>query len=457
MHQLLHFSLIILLLAFFKNSYGFENHINPPDSSTNIINKTAANYFIKEGKSFFSMGKIKDALIKFRQANVKDPYNWKADYWIGKCHYRLNNYGYALKYTNSAIEKGKNKIDDEIYYLLATSNHRLGNLEEAIINYKKANTLLSKARANTLRIEHHINECNFAIDEIKKGSKYKKSRIQGGINSAYDDYQIILSKDGNTIYFVSRRSNTTGGGLNPDDQHYFEDTYKSIYNKELKEWSMADNELGKLNSNGFDALNYINSDGNVAYLTVNSTYQKSKTPTKSSDICIAKLNSKGSWNYPKPIKNINTSYFEGSASLTADGNTMYFVSDRKGDTRSTDIYVSQKNGKSWGEAIPLSDSINTSGRETTPFISPDGKYLFFSSDGHLGFGNLDVYVSENIGGKWSSPINLGYGINSVNDDTHFYYNKELQKAFISGFEIVGNKANIDCYEIDMQNFKLPKK
>ena len=136
---------------------------------------------------------------------------------------------------------------------------------------------------------------------------------------------------------------------------------------------------------------------------------------------------------------------------------MYFVSDRKGDTRSTDIYVSHKNGKSWGEAIPLSDSINTPGRETTPFISPDGKYLFFSSDGHLGFGNLDVYVSENIGGKWSSPINMGYGINSVNNDTHFYYNKELQKAFISGFEIVGNKANIDCYEIDMQNFKLPKK
>jgi hypothetical protein len=135
---------------------------------------------------------------------------------------------------------------------------------------------------------------------------------------------------------------------------------------------------------------------------------------------------------------------------------MYFVSDRKGETRSTDIYVSYRNGKSWSSAKPLSDSINTPGRETTPYITPDGRYLFFSSDGHLGMGDLDVYVSENLGDTWSTPVNLGYGINSVNNDTHFSYHEALKKAFISGFEIVGKKASIDCYEIDMSNFEYPK-
>ena len=244
--------------------------------------------------------------------------------------------------------------------------------------------------------------------------------------------------------------------MNPGDQRYFEDVYSSVYDEELKEWSTATNELGKLNSDGFDALNYISADGLTAYLTVNTTATDAKKTTKSSDICKARLNNKGVWGAPKPIKEINTSYFEGAASLTSDGNTMYFVSDRKGASRSTDIYVSHKEGGIWGDALPLSDAINTAGRETTPFISPDGLFLFFSSDGHLGLGGLDVYVSEKQGDTWSTPVNLGYGINSVNNDTHFSYNEALKKGFVSSFEIVGKKASIDCYEIDMSSFNYSK-
>src|SRR5690606_19724149 len=103
-------------------------------------------------------------------------------------------------------------------------------------------------------------------------------------------------------------------------------------------------------------------------------------------------------------------------------------------------------------------TVNTVGRETTPFISPDGRYLFFSSDGHLGMGGLDIYVVENLGGGiWGEPINLGPGINTVNNDTHFVYSAELKKAYVSGYELVGDKSSIDIYEIDMTNFEIPKK
>lgn len=102
-------------------------------------------------------------------------------------------------------------------------------------------------------------------------------------------------------------------------------------------------------------------------------------------------------------------------------------------------------------------TINTAGRETTPFITPDGRYLFFSSDGHLGMGGLDIYVVENMGGTWGEPINLGAGINTVNNDTHFVYYEALKKAYVSGFELVGDKSSIDIYEIDMSNFSYPKK
>ena len=115
----------------------------------------------------------------------------------------------------------------------------------------------------------------------------------------------------------------------------------------------------------------------------------------------------------------------------------------------------QKIGKTWGEAIPLSDTINSVESETTPYITPDGRYLFFSSDGHLGMGGLDVFVSENLGNKWSIPVNLGIAVNSVNNDTHFKYYAALNKAVLAGYELVGQKSSIDIYEIDMTGFEYP--
>ena len=250
-----------------------------------------------------------------------------------------------------------------------------------------------------------------------------------------------------------------GGGMNPDDQRFFEDTYISIFDSELNEWDDVTNEIGKINSDGFDALNYISPDGLYGVMTLNTTALdiKMKNSTKGSDLCEVKMSNKATWNTPKIIKNktINTSYFEGSATLTADGNTMYFVSDRKGNESSTDIYMVEKVGKGWGEAVALPMTINSVGRETTPFITPDGRYLFYSSDGLTGMGGLDVYVVENKGGEWSVPVNLGAGINTVNNDSHFVYAIEFKTAYVSGYEIVGNKSSLDIYQFDMTNFSIP--
>ncbi|MDG1331377.1 MAG: hypothetical protein P8P74_03560 [Crocinitomicaceae bacterium] len=448
----------VFTVLLFTNSSAFSMAA-PPDSTTTIVDKASAAYLIEEGRTLYAKGRMKDALIKFRQASVKDANSWKASFWISKCHYRMDNFGYALKYALTSADQGGDKIDDEVYFILGTCYHRLGNIDTAIINFQKAKDLLPKRRALDLRVDHNIAECEFALSEMAKGDvdSTMKSRLQGTINSGYDDYNIVLLGNLPSMYFTSRRSNTTGGGLNPDDQRYFEDTYRCTYDEELKEWGDATNELGKLNSEGFDALNYVSPDGLSGIMTLNTTVTGEKKTTRGSDLCEIKKNNKGTWNTPKIIKNktINTSYFEGSATLTADGNTMYFVTDRKGEKKSTDIYVVQREGKAWGDAEPLPESINTVGRETTPFITPDGRYLFFSSNGHLGMGGLDIYVVENKGGEWGTPVNLGIGINTVNNDSHFVYSAEQKKAFISGYEIVGEKSSIDIYEIDMTGFEFP--
>ena len=460
MNELYRIALSCLFVLAVNLSFGADAFESPKDSTSKLVDRSAALIMIEDGKTKWGEGKVRDALIKFRQASVKDPFTWKAPYWIAKCHYRMDNFGYALEYGKEALEIGKEDVTDELYYLLALAYHRNGELDEAIKYYEMSIDRLSNLRVKELRIQHSLDQCKYAKELMASEAPFQRVRMSGDINSGYNDYNIVLSGQDTVLYFVSRRSNTTGGKMNPDDQLYFEDTYRVVYDPELEMWDEVSNDLGKMNSEGFDALNWISPEGHWGIVTLNNTMTDEKKTTRVSDICIIKKNNKGSWNSPKAIRNksINSSFFDGAASLTADGNVMYFVSDRKGEKKSTDIYRVERNGKSWGTAQPLPDNINTIGRETTPFITPDGKYLFFSSDGQAqGMGGTDIYVSKYKGnGEWSDPVNLGAGINTVNNDTHFVYDAENKKAYVSGLEIVGNKSSMDLYEIDMSTFVFPE-
>jgi hypothetical protein len=170
------------------------------------------------------------------------------------------------------------------------------------------------------------------------------------------------------------------------------------------------------------------------------------------------MNRKGTWNSPKSIgKPINSIFFDAAVSLTADESTAYFISERGGEKKQSDIYVSYRTGNTWSKPENLGETINTPGNETTVSVSPDGIYLFFSSTGHEGMGGYDVFVSKNNGTEWSKPINLGYPINTVSDETHFVYYANLKRAYYSKFSSAENKGMgaRDLFEVDMTNFKMP--
>ncbi|MEY3437971.1 MAG: hypothetical protein RL265_556 [Bacteroidota bacterium] len=449
--------LFVAFLVLSCSSVVAKGNVAPPDSVTHIIDKSAAILLIDKARTLYDEGKVRDALIIFRQATVKDPFNWKAPFWVAQCHYSMNNYGLALKYAQEAVEIEKSEIDKDLYELLGRSYHRVGELDSAIFNYSRAISKLSAGEVKALNLEVHLAECKFAKEQQMGNAKSKRVAVST-VNSGYNDYSPILIENGKTLYFTSRRNDTKGGSMNPDDQEFFEDTYRAVWNAEINNWDSISNDLGRINTEGFDAINYISKDGNHGLMTVNTTATDMKNTTKGSDLFTIEMSNKGKWSTPKRInaKTINTSFFEGSATMTSDMNTLYFVSDRKGEKSSTDIYVSQKVGKNWGEAAPLPFTINTIGRETTPFISGDGRFLFFSSDGHLGMGGLDIYVVENLGSTWGEPINLGIIVNTVNNDTHFQYYPELQKAVMSSFEIIGQKASMDIFNVDMTDFMYPK-
>lgn len=427
--------------------------VTPQDSTATIAEKTVAGFLIEEGKSLFNSGKYRDALNKFRDAAKKDVTSSKAALWISRCHYELYNFGYALKYAEDALMLSSSSADYEIYEMLAASNHRLGNIDSAIINYEIGIKKMSKSRANELHLPLHLEQAKYAKVELAKGIANTRLHLEGDVNSGYNDYSPVIYNNGQSMYFTSRRSNTTGGKQNPSDQQFYEDIYRAVWDKELKQWDSISNRIGKINGEGFESISYVSEDGLIAYVTVNySEATNTKFVTKSSDIAEVKWTKQGQWSAPKLLGNsINSTFYDGNATLTADGQTMYFVSERNANKKMSDLYVSYKKGNSWSKPTALPNDINSKGRETTPYITPDGRYLFFSSNGHANsIGGYDVYVVERTGGNsWGEVKNLGSSINTVNDDFGFKIYDAVGKAYINGMEVIGEKASLDIYEINI--------
>jgi tetratricopeptide (TPR) repeat protein len=453
-----HFLLSLIFFVLLGNSFAFERYSDPRDTSKGIINKALAVKLLNDGIELYSIGQNKDALGKFKDAAAKDPSNWKAMFYISLANYDLNFYSLSLSQAKSALKLSEGKPSPDFYEHFAKVNHAMGHLDTALRYYKIANAELSGSLKKAFQIPVRIQQVEFAMKEKAANKPVKKSILSRNVNSNYAEYGPILADSGRVLYFTARKSDTKGRTMNVEDQDYFEDIYMSLWNAEINDWDSVTNAL-KWNTKGFDALTYVSNDGKYALMTINNE-SMDKATTSSSDIFELSLSaSTGKWGSPKAIdnKSINSSYYDGSATMTADRKTMYFVSDRKGDKKSTDIYRVQKDGSTWGKAEALSDYINTTGRETTPYITPDGKFLFFSSDGLPGMGGLDIYVSELKGGVFGQPVNLGSLVNSFTDDTHFSYYPEFKKGYVASVTTSGEKANYDLYEIDLSEFSLPIK
>jgi Tetratricopeptide repeat/WD40-like Beta Propeller Repeat len=432
--------------------------LSPPDSTSNIIEKGTAQYLISEGKRMYNEGQFRIALVKFREALVKDKGNPLATYWVGECHKSLGNYEKAIKYAEEALAKDPD-VDLESGFLLGVCYQRLAQLDKAKEKYLECKGKVKPNRAKLLKIDWFIAECDRAKEMMAKPVKVKISNLGYNVNSAFDDYSATLTSDGKTLYFTSRRADNKGGGVNPDDQRYFEDIYISVWDETTKTWGEANNSdeiIRRINTKGFDAVTHITSDGKNLYLSINTmANDKPKPKTKHTDIFVCKKNNRGGWNSPKNVgKPVNTIWFDALASLTADGSTMYFISERKGGEGRADIWKTEKVGKAWGKPTNLGAIINTKGQETTVYVTPDEKLLFFSSTGHEGMGGFDVYVCQNKDGQWSAPVNMGYPINTVSDETHFVYYMKQKRAFYSTFSSSDNKGigARDIFDLDMSEY-----
>ena len=156
----------------------------------------------------------------------------------------------------------------------------------------------------------------------------------------------------------------------------------------------------------------LNSDGTELFLYKTDNYD---------GVIYSSAYKNGAWTPVNKLnKNINTKYYESHAAISADGKKLYFTSNREGGLGNLDIYVSEKDATGdWGPAVNLGPAINTPFNEDTPFITENDSVLYFSSEGHNSMGGFDIFKSRISGSSWETPSNLGYPINSTDDDKFF--------------------------------------
>ena len=431
---------------------------------TSKINQLKSQQLIKDGEDLLDAGRVKDAYMVFKSAIEKDPNEWEAYFWVAMTELELTNFYAADENAHKAELLISDKKSADLALLQGQIKHRLGALNEAMNYYSKAKDEFGEKNADYYGIPIYLAQCKFALDQKEKGILNKCIPFSSNVNSTFDEYGAILSSDGLHLFFTARTPESKGNNENVGDQRFFEDIVHYEWEAEKNEWILSARAIEGINTEGFDALNYISKDGKYALGTINTSASKEKS-TKSSDIFEVFSDETFLFEKIDLIKNkaINTSYFDGAATITDTiftdngdfSQTLYFVSDRKAEKSMTDIYsIERKNGV-WMDMKNMLQSINTDGRETTPFITPNGRFLFFSSDALPGMGGYDVYYSENVNGIWGSPVNLGAIFNTVNDDTHFQVYPWLKKAVIARINENEGLFNYDIFQIDLNGLDFP--
>lgn len=407
---------------------------------------TEANTLIEEG--FYNV-----ALPIWLELGIEKPDNANVNYKIGLCYINsANEKKKSLPYLEKAItntttnydpfSSAEKKAPVEAYFYLARAQHVNLQIDEAIANYTAFKEKISKKHFLFKDIDHHIQQCNNAKEAIANPVNIVLNNMKTPINSEYPDYGPVLSLDESIIYFTSRRLRSDSSNYyikDGDDGMYFEDIYVS-YNID-GDWSEP--ELLSFNTEGHEATINLSIDGQTLFIFKDDNGNGNLYSSNLID---------DEWTAPNLLgSDINTEAHETHVTISPDGSLLYFVSDRKGGLGGQDIYFCKKlpNGE-WARAQNMGNAINTPYDEDGVFIHPDGKTIYFSSKGHKSIGGFDVFSSEydEESQSWSTPVNLGYPVNSTDDDVFFVTSADGKRGYYSSFKEIG-KGKQDIYMISM--------
>ncbi|PLX01861.1 MAG: hypothetical protein C0594_12520 [Marinilabiliales bacterium] len=370
---------------------------------------------IKWGDQYYEMGGLTGytkALYYYKNANSFNPDNIELNMKMAFCCLKAFHRTEALHYLEHARSLNGD-YTPKIAWMKGKAYQFIIEPDSAITEYKRYFTLVKDtASSETVqKIEKKIEECEYIKELIKTPRNVKIENVGSIVNSRFAEYCPLISADESIMIFTSRRNNTTGGEIDPESGDYYEDLYITSRNDD-GEWGNPQNMGEPVNTYYHDATVGLSPDGQELLI-----YNDDEGNGN-----IYRCELMGSeWSMPEKLNdNINSEHHEPSACFSFDGRTLYFVSDKPGGLGGRDIYFSKKDSEgNWGPAQNLGAPINTAGDEDAVFLHPDGVTLYFSSNGHKTVGGYDIFKASFEEGKWQQPQNIGYPLNTPDEDVFF--------------------------------------
>jgi len=356
---------------------------------------------------------------------------------LADAYYQIFDTKNAEKYYAKLVKSNK---DPEIYFRYAQMLKANGKYKESIPWMKKF-AQMKPADHRAISFREHPNSIIKILEQGK--DKFVVNELPK-INTEYADFGAVLF--GEKLYFVSGRD--TGNRDYGWDEQPFLDIYQADFVG--SEVSNIEKVPGQVNTKYHDGTFCFSPFGDTMYFT-RDNYHKRKYKTDTTGVSRLKLFvaelENGKWTNIKELPFNSDNYSVGHPAMSADGRKLYFSSDMPGGLGLSDLYVVDvlADGK-YGTPVNLGPNINTEGRESFPFISKNGD-LYFSSDGHQGLGGLDVFVCENVEGRFSRPINLGVPLNSGKDDFSIFIDDDTKEGFISSNRRATRIGDDDIYTI----------
>jgi outer membrane protein OmpA-like peptidoglycan-associated protein/tetratricopeptide (TPR) repeat protein len=442
----------IIVCSFLFAAASFSQQTMDKDTTIKIdyraVFQKAEEYLLNEN--------YEEALPLYEELLMQNQNNGNWNFKTGLCYlYSTGEYSKSVNYFERAAAVTSNNAKSDSYkedkaptvalLYLADSYHRNYRFDDAIEAYRKFKTLVpANNKAYLANLDHKIQICNNAKEITADPVNMMIKNLGPEINSKYPDYSPVLSADESILLFTSRRPENVGGKMDEDGK-YFEDIYVSYQNDDETGWQQAKNVGPPINTPGHEATIGTSIDGQIVFIY--------RDDEDSGSIYLTSMQG-DNWTVPEKVGgDVNSKYWETHATLSADGNTLYFVSNRPGGFGGRDIYRSKKlpTGQ-WSKAMNLGPNINTPYEEDSPFLQPGNNRMYFSSEGHKSMGGFDIfysnYVDTGLAGGWSEPQNIGYPVNTTGDDIFFVPTIDNKRAYYSSFA-EGGFGDKDIYMLTL--------
>ena len=411
------------LSLFFKSEFAFGQQKQ---------DKELAKQYLELAKEMLEATRAEDdARDNYVIAAETDTANVMANFEAGHMHLKTINKDRAVKYFLRIYRQDPGYRFDLEYWI--ASSYQFGlEFDKAIDYYNRYRDKLikkpnyqGKDKVDIKEVDRRIQECKYGKEFVAAPKPFAIVNIGREINSEYEDYAPVLTADEKEIVFTTRRRDGNTYENVADDNKPYEDIFSTKRSGET--WNRASNIGPVINTKFNDSNLAFSPDGKILFIYKDEG---------NGDIYFTERKDDGTWGDLEALPGIiNSSYRESSVSISKDGELLYFASERPGGLGGSDIYVCTKDSKGeWSKVKNLGPTINTEFDEDGPFIDYNQKTLYFSSQGRKGMGGFDIFKADLINAdknEWSEPENMGYPINSPDDDIYFSGTKDGKHWYYS--------------------------